>query len=102
MQQNKHSLRTWIIGASAAGLLLGVGAASAATRSMVGALGVQNPSTTAPFYFEGGPNIFGKKVGVYPPTSGFKTIAVAGTAAGTFPGRQITLMANQIEIAPKN
>jgi hypothetical protein len=99
MQQHKNNLRKWIAGAGAIGLLFGAGAATSATRSMVGALGVTNPSTSAPFYFEGGPNVFGKKMGVYPPTSGFKTIAVAGATGGTFAGRQVTLMANQMVFA---
>lgn len=96
MQQSKRILQKWTVGITAVALLLGAGAASAVTRSMVGALGVFNPSTSAPFLFEGGPNVFGKRIGAYPPTSGFKNIDVAGATAGTFVGRQITLMANQM------
>ena len=68
MQQKKNWLRLTIAGASAVGVLMTVGAASAATRGMVGALGIQNPSTTQPFAFEAGPGVWGRKVGVYPPT----------------------------------
>ncbi len=98
MQQKKNWLRKSIAGASAIACLLGVGTASAATRGMVGALGVSNPSTTAPFAFEVGPRVVGKKFGPYPPNAGFQTLQVAGATGGTFPGRQITLMANQLNI----
>lgn len=100
MRQNKNWLRKSIIGAGAIGLLLGVSTADttahAATRGMVGALGIQNPSTTQPFAFEAGPAVFGRKIGVYPPTAGFQTVQVGGATAGTFVGRQLTLMANQM------
>jgi hypothetical protein len=96
MQQKKNWLRFSIAGASAIGVLMTVGAASAATRGMVGALGIQNPSTTQPFAFEAGPGVFGRKIGAYPPTAGFQTVQVAGATGGTFVGRQITLMANQM------
>lgn len=96
MQQYRTWLRTSIAGASAVGLLLTAGGAGAATRGMVGALGIQNPSTTQPFAFEAGPGVFGRKIGAYPPTAGFQTVQVAGATGGTFVGRQITLMANQM------
>ncbi|MFO0687238.1 MAG: PEP-CTERM sorting domain-containing protein [Myxococcota bacterium] len=66
---------------------------------MTGSLGVQNPSTTAPFLWEGSPAILGKKQGVYPPTAGFATVQVAGATAGTFVGRQVTLAANKMNFA---
>lgn len=97
MQQNKNWLRRSMIGAGALGLLLSVATANAATRGMVGALGIQNPSTTQPYAFEAGPGVFGRKIGVYPPTAGFQTVQVAGAETGmTAVGRQITLMANQM------
>jgi hypothetical protein len=58
---------------------------------MTGAIGVINPSTLSPFYFESGPGVFGKKIGAYPPTDGFKYISVAGTTAGTTTGRTVTI-----------
>jgi hypothetical protein len=63
---------------------------------MVGALGVQNPSVAAPFLFESGPAVLGKKQGVYPPTLGFATVQVTGAAANTAVGRQVTLAANKM------
>ena len=100
MQQNKNWLRKSIVGAGAIGLLLSGSTAGAATRGMVGALGVQNPSVAAPFHFEGGPSVAGRKIGNYPPTKGFENVQVAGAETGmTFVGRPITLMAGQLNFA---
>ena len=86
MQQKKNWLRKSIVGAGAIGLLLSGSTAGAATRGMVGALGVQNPSVSAPFHFEGGPSGAGRKVGNYPPTQGFGDVQAAG--AGTCSGHR--------------
>ncbi|MEZ4331404.1 MAG: PEP-CTERM sorting domain-containing protein [Myxococcota bacterium] len=95
MQQYKNRIRT-AIGVGAIALLIGATAADAATRGMVGSLGVQNPSVAAPFLFEGGPVMAGRKQGVYPPTTGFKTVQVTGATANTSVGRQVTLAANKL------
>ncbi|MFO0688220.1 MAG: PEP-CTERM sorting domain-containing protein [Myxococcota bacterium] len=95
MQQNMKWIRK-TVAAGAIALLFGAGSAEAATRNMTGSLGVQNPSTSAPFLWEGGPAVLGKKQGVYPPTAGFATVQVAGATAGTFVGRQVTLAANKM------
>jgi hypothetical protein len=93
----------WIRGpiaiASVLALLLAGVSAQAATRPMVGSIGVINPSTAPPFFFEGGPAILGKKVGPYAPTTGWTTINVAGTTAGTFTGRTVTLAAGQLDFS---
>ncbi|MBY0401948.1 hypothetical protein K2X89_16765 [Myxococcota bacterium] len=79
---------------SAAMILAGAGSAGAVTRNMTGAAGIFNPSVAAPFLFEGGVDVWGKKQGVYPPTDGAKQIDVAGTAPGTQVGRQVNFPAN--------
>jgi hypothetical protein len=96
MQQNGNRLFEMIVGAGMIALLVCAVEASAATRSMVGSLGVYAPSVAAPYAFDDRPAILGKKQGVYPPTDGFKTIQVAGATAGTFVGRQVTLAANKM------
>jgi hypothetical protein len=83
-----------------ASLLLTVTTADAASRSMTGSLMVDNVDAG----IEGGPGVFGRKVGgagprTFPPTDGAKTIAVAGTTAGTFVGRPITLAASQLNFS---
>jgi len=88
-----------IVGAGAIALLFTAGTAAAATRGMVGGLGVQNPSVAAPFVFEVGPAVAGKKIGPYPPNRGFQTVQVAGATAGTFVGRQLTLMDGQLSFS---
>ncbi len=97
MQSNKNWAPKAIAAAGAMGILLCAGGSSAATRGMVGSLGVQNPSVHAQFLFEGGPAVAGKKQGNFPPTIGFKTVQVAGTAPGTFVGRPVTLAANKLD-----
>ena len=94
MQRSDWMMRS-IVAVSVLGMLLFAVSAHAATRSMTGALGVINPSTATPFLFEGGPGVFGKKIGAYPPTDGFKTVEVAGATAGTFVGRQLTVGQSQ-------
>ena len=73
--------------------------AHGATRTMVGSVGVINPSVEPPFFFEGGPGVFGKKAGPYAPTDGWKTISVDGTTLSTFVGRQVTLPANRMNFS---
>ncbi len=68
--------------------------ATAATRSMTGTLNVDNPSNGG--VSEGGPGVFGRKVGgvgpnTFAPTDGAKAIDVAGATTSTFVGRQITV-----------
>lgn len=100
MQQSRNWLSRSIVATGAIAVLLGAGAGQAATRGMVGSLGVQNPSTLAPFFWEGGPAVLGKKQGAYPPTAGFATVQVAGAETGmTFVGRQVTLAANKMNFA---
>ncbi|MBK7950752.1 MAG: hypothetical protein IPK00_18850 [Deltaproteobacteria bacterium] len=93
---------TGIVVAGAIALLLGAVTAGAATRNMVGALGVLAPSVEAPYAFESGPAVLGKKQGVYPPTAGFATVQVAGATAGTFVGRQVTLPPNKMNFVGGN
>jgi hypothetical protein len=76
------------------GLFIAAASAQAVPRSMTGSLGVINPSTLSPFYFEAGPGLFGKAMGAYPPSDGFKTISVTGLASTTMVGKQVTLPAN--------
>jgi len=99
MQQKKFRLRGLIAGASVAAIVAGAGAAGAATRNMTGAAGIFNPSVAAPFLFEGGVDVWGKKQGVYPPTDGAKVIDAAGTAPGTQVGRQVSIAANVAQMA---
>jgi len=63
---------------------------------MTGSLGVINPSTATPFLFESEVGVFGKKMGAYAPTDGFKTISVTGATASTAVGRQVTVPANRL------
>ena len=70
--------------------------AQSSTRSMVGAVSVINPSVSPPNFFEVGPEIFGRKVGTYPPDRGAGTLQVAGTAAGTSTARQVTIPAGNL------
>ena len=95
---NAH-LATKAVFAAFVSLLLIASTADAATRSMTGTLQVDNPSNGG--RSEGGPGVFGKKVGgvgpnTFPPTDGAKAIEVAGTTTSTFVGRQITLGASQL------
>ena len=92
-------LRSGLAVAMGLALLLGVSSAQAATRSMVGSLGVVNPSTAPPFFFGGGPGIAGKKFGPYAPTTGFKTISVSGATTSTFVGRGVTVPANLLNFS---
>jgi hypothetical protein len=64
---------------------------------MVGSLGVIQPSVAPPFFFEQGPIVRGKKAGPYAPTTGWTTLEVAGTTAGTFVGRDVTIAANKLD-----
>jgi len=77
-------------------LMLVASHADAATRTMTGTLSVINPSTQIPFLHESGPGGYGRGRGTKPPTTGPKTINVAGTAAGTSVGRQITIPAGRL------
>jgi hypothetical protein len=80
------------------GLAIVGSSAHAATRSMTGSLGIINPSVAAPFFFESGPAVAGRKAGPYAPNTGFKTVDVAGTATGTSVGRPVTLAAGKLDI----
>ncbi|MEZ4331405.1 MAG: PEP-CTERM sorting domain-containing protein [Myxococcota bacterium] len=95
MQQKMNWIRI-SIASGAVALLLGTGMAQAATRGMVGSLGIQNPSVAPPFLFEEGPAMLGRKQGVYPPTAGYATVQVTGATASTAPGRQVTLAGNKM------
>ena len=71
--------------------------ASAASRSMIGSITIENPSAG----FELTPGIYGKPLGgagpnLYPPTDGPRNVSVDGTAMGTSVGRQISIAANQM------
>ncbi len=101
MHNKKRLFLGWIVSASALTLVLGAGLSSAATRGMVGSLGIQDPSVKAPFLFEGGPAVAGKKQGVFAPTVGYQTVQVAGTATGTAVGRPVTLGAGKLNWAGK-
>jgi hypothetical protein len=96
MHQLSKGIAPHLCGAVIIALLAWTSAADAATRNMTGSLGVQNPSTSAPFLFESGPTVLGKKQGAYPPTAGFATVEVAGATPGTFVGRAVNLAANKI------
>ncbi|MBW2424854.1 MAG: hypothetical protein JRG86_11420, partial [Deltaproteobacteria bacterium] len=87
------------LAASALSLLFVVASAQAATRNMVGSVGVINPSVAPPNYFGHGPQVLGKKVGPYAPDAGWATLQVAGTTTGTFVGRQVTLPANRMNFS---
>ena len=83
-----------------AGLMVAASTATAATRSMTGTLHVANPSAGV----EGGPGIYGRKVGgaspvSYAPTDGAKEISVAGTGATTFVGRPVTIPAGRLDFS---
>ncbi|MEZ4331403.1 MAG: PEP-CTERM sorting domain-containing protein [Myxococcota bacterium] len=94
-----HRNSPWIGGSMMSSLLLlllGAGDAAAATRGMVGSLGVSNPSVAPPFLFESDPAVLGKKQGIYPPTAGFTTVDVTGATGSTSVGRQVTLGANKM------
>ena len=71
--------------------------ASADPRSMVGSILVENPSAG----FELAPGVYGRKVGgagpkIFPPNAAVPSLSVAGTTAGTFVGRQVTLPASRL------
>jgi hypothetical protein len=71
--------------------------AGAASRNMVGSITIENPSAG----FELTPGIYGKPLGgagpdLYPPTDGPRNVSVAGTAATTSVGRQISIAANEM------
>jgi hypothetical protein len=83
---------------AALGLLWVGGSAQAATRSMVASLGVINPSVVAPNFWERGPLMVGRGVGVYAPDQVAGTVDVAGATTGTSVGRQITLAANKLDM----
>jgi hypothetical protein len=74
-------------------ILVAAGPALAATRTMVGALGVLNPDVGSGSLFEAGPGAFGKKFGPHPPTAGVRLVDVPGAAGTTAPGRAIPLPA---------
>ena len=95
MPQRHPRIRLSIISGACA-LLLAAGASGAATRTMWGSLGVQNPSVAAPFLFEAGPAVLAKKQGVYPPTQGVTFVEVTGAVGTTSVGRQVTLGANKM------
>lgn len=79
--------------------LLAAPIASAATRSMVGSLGVVNPDIASPRSVDAGPLAFGKAAGPHPPSEGPKTITLAGATVGTFVGRRLTLPAGRLAFA---
>ena len=89
-------IRGSIIAAGALSLLLIGGSAQAATRSMVGSLGVINPSVADPFFFTTGPEVLGKKAGPFAPDRGATTVSVTGAAATTSVGRQVTVAQNKL------
>jgi hypothetical protein len=91
----RSSARALIV---ACGLLAfaAVGPAAAATRTMVGSLGVLYPDVAPPGLFDAGPGAFGKKFGPHPPTAGVRTIAATGTVGQTAVGRKLTLAANRL------
>jgi hypothetical protein len=92
-------IRSLVLAASALSLLFVGASAQAAPRNMVGSVGVINPSVAPPNYFGHGPQVLGKKVGPYAPDAGWATLQVAGTTAGTFVGRQVTLPANRMNFS---
>jgi hypothetical protein len=101
MQQTKRIDRIakatlWV---SVLAIFLSAATAQAATRGMVGSVGMINPSVAAPFFFGTGPYVLGKKVGPYAPDAGFTTVSVAGTATGTTVGRTVTLAAGKFDFA---
>ncbi|MCP4906773.1 MAG: hypothetical protein GY910_17515 [bacterium] len=65
----------------------------AIARSMVGSLGVINPSVATPRHFERGPLVLGKKVGPHAPDHGIGSAIAAGATTGTTVGRTVTLPA---------
>lgn len=71
--------------------------ASAVTRSMTGSFSVMFPGSTAPFQFEVGPVVFGKKQGAYPPTRGAETIEVLGSTTSTQPGRTVQIATGKLD-----
>jgi hypothetical protein len=96
--QRSNWVRGLLVTASLLSLLLTAVSAQAATRNMVGSLGMINPSVAPPFFFSTGPQVLGKKVGPYAPDTGWTTVDVAGTGATTFVGRQVTLGAGKMNI----
>ncbi|MEZ4331402.1 MAG: hypothetical protein R3F35_06595 [Myxococcota bacterium] len=101
-QQYRHPMLGVALCAGAFAIASLATPAGAATRNMVGSLGVYAPSVAAPYAFDDDPAILGKKQGIYPPTTGFKTISVAGATPGTFVGRAITLAANKMDFGGGN
>jgi len=92
------AVRALLLGLAIVGLI--VPTAGAATRSMTGTLMVDNVDSG----IEGGPGVFGRKVGgvgprTFPPTDGAKTISVDGTTASTFVGRQVTIPSNVLNFS---
>jgi len=68
---------------------------------MTGTLNVDNPSNGG--FSEGGPGVFGKKVGgtgavTYAPTDGYKDIDVEGATTSTFVGRKITIPQSRLNL----
>ncbi|MEZ4331942.1 MAG: PEP-CTERM sorting domain-containing protein [Myxococcota bacterium] len=95
MKQSRRLGRSLTI-ATACLLAGGASITHAIPRNMTGALGVQIPSNTIPNGWASGPAVAGKKQGIYPPTTGYLTVEVAGTTAGTFAGRPVTLDADKL------
>jgi hypothetical protein len=98
MSHSPHARKLAFVALGAA--LVIASPAFAASRSMTGSLMVDNIDAGV----EGGPGVFGRKVGgagprTFPPTDGAKTINVAGTTATTFVGRQVTLAASQLNFS---
>jgi len=88
-----------LLAASALFMFFVGSSAHAATRNMVGSIGVINPSVAPPFFFTSGPQVLGKKQGPYAPDKGWTTVDVAGTTATTFVGRQLTLAAGKLDFS---
>jgi hypothetical protein len=88
-----------IAAALAAAFGICAGSAEAATQSMVGSLGVVNPSVAPPRLFETGPVVLGKRFGPYAPDRGWTTVQVAGTTVGTSVGRTVTLGARKMDFS---
>lgn len=75
------------------------GAAGAVTRSMTGSVSVMFPGEVAPFQFDAGPVVFGRKQGAYPPTKGAETIEVLGSTTSTHPGRTVQVAPHKLDFA---
>ncbi len=97
--QRSNLIRSSIVALSALGLVLVGGPAGAITRTMTGSLGVINPSQASPFFFEGGPGIFGQDIGPYPNTRGGRIVTAAGATTSTFVGRTVTIGSNLLNFS---